>query len=92
MKKKIQSILHSVELRRASTFAVLAAAMMCFASAEGPSSAATITSALTTATTSMISDSMTMIGTLVPVVLPLLGASILVAYGIKFIKRIVGKA
>lgn len=54
--------------------------------------AATITTALTTAATTMISDSMSMIAAIVPIVLPLVGAGILIAYGVKFIKRITSKA
>ena len=40
----------------------------------------------------MVSDSMSMIAMLVPIVLPLVGAGLVVAYGIKTFKRVTAKA
>lgn len=71
---------------------VLSAATLALNAGAVDETTTTITTALTTATQQMITDSMAMIGTLVPIVVPLLGASIIVAYGIKFIKRITSKA
>lgn len=40
----------------------------------------------------MVTDCMSMIAILVPIVLPLLGASIVVAYGVKTFKKVTAKA
>lgn len=42
--------------------------------------------------TTMIADLLSFTATLVPVVLPLLGVSVIVAYGIKTFKKITAKA
>lgn len=54
------------------------------ASSFGP-----ISDAFKTGMTTMVTDTMGMIAALVPIVIPLLGASIAVAYAIKYIKKIV---
>lgn len=59
---------------------------------EGVSSISTITDTLTSSFSTMVSDCFTMIATLVPIVLPLLGASVVVAYGIKTFRKITAKA
>lgn len=48
--------------------------------------------AMSSSFTTMISDLMSFSATLVPIVLPLLGVSVIVAYGIKTFKKITAKA
>lgn len=62
---------------------------------DGAASAVTMSSfgeTMQSAFSTMISDLMSFTATLVPVVLPLLGVSIIVAYGIKTFKKITAKA
>ncbi|MEG1011567.1 MAG: hypothetical protein RSD27_01735 [Ruthenibacterium sp.] len=49
----------------------------------------TISDAFKSGMTTMVSDTMGMVAALVPVIIPLLGASIAVAYAIKYVKRII---
>lgn len=60
--------------------------------AEGSSTMQTLTEAMKGSFETMISDSMSMIAMLVPIVLPLVGAGLVVAYGIKTFKRVTAKA
>lgn len=60
--------------------------------AEGPSTMQTLTDAMKGSFETMVSDSMSMIAMLVPIVLPLVGAGLVVAYGIKTFKRVTAKA
>lgn len=55
---------------------------------EAPSSIASISTAFQSGMTSMVSDTMSMVAALVPVIVPLMGASIAIAYTIKFVKKI----
>lgn len=52
----------------------------------------TLTEAMKGSFETMVSDSMSMIAMLVPIVLPLVGAGLVVAYGIKTFKRVTAKA
>lgn len=61
-------------------------------SAEGASTVATLTEAMKGSFETMVTDCMSMIAILVPIVLPLLGASIVVAYGVKTFKKVTAKA
>lgn len=60
--------------------------------AEGSSTMQTLTDAMKGSFETMVSDSMSMIAMLVPIVLPLVGAGLVVAYGIKTFKRVTAKA
>lgn len=60
--------------------------------AEGASTVATLTDAMKGSFETMVTDCMSMVAILVPIVLPLLGASIVVAYGIKTFKKVTAKA
>lgn len=60
--------------------------------AEGSSTLQTLTEAMKGSFETMVSDSMSMIAMLVPIVLPLVGAGLVVAYGIKTFKRVTAKA
>lgn len=60
--------------------------------AEGSSTMLTLTEAMKGSFETMVSDSMSMIAMLVPIVLPLVGAGLVVAYGIKTFKRVTAKA
>ena len=60
--------------------------------AEGSSTMQTLTEAMKGSFETMVSDSMRMIAMLVPIVLPLVGAGLVVAYGIKTFKRVTAKA
>ena len=60
--------------------------------AEGSSTMQTLTEAMKGSFEPMVSDSMSMIAMLVPIVLPLVGAGLVVAYGIKTFKRVTAKA
>lgn len=60
--------------------------------AEGSSTMQTLTEAMKGSFETMVSDSMSMIAMLVPIVLPLVGAGLVVAYGVKTFKRVTAKA
>lgn len=60
--------------------------------AEGSSTMQTLTEAMKGSFETMVSDSMSMIAMLVPIVLPLVGAGLVMAYGIKTFKRVTAKA
>lgn len=60
--------------------------------AEGSSTMQTLTEAMKGSFETMVSDSMSMIAMLVPIVLPLVGAGLVVAYGIRTFKRVTAKA
>lgn len=60
--------------------------------AEGSSTMQILTEAMKGSFETMVSDSMSMIAMLVPIVLPLVGAGLVVAYGIKTFKRVTAKA
>ena len=60
--------------------------------AEGSSTMQTLTEAMKGSFETMVSDSMSMIAMLVPIVLPLVGAGLVVAYGIKTFKRVTAMA
>lgn len=60
--------------------------------AEGSSTMQTLTEAMKGSFETMVSDSMSMIAMLVPIILPLVGAGLVVAYGIKTFKRVTAKA
>lgn len=66
--------------------------MSMVAGAEGSSTMQTLTEAMKGSFETMVSDSMSMIVMLVPIVLPLIGAGLVVAYGIKTFKRVTAKA
>ena len=60
--------------------------------AEGSSTMQTLTEAMKGSFETMVSDSMSMIAMLVPIVLPLVGAGLVVAYGIKTFKSVTARA
>lgn len=66
--------------------------MSMVAGAEGSSTIQTLTEAMKGSFETMVSDSMSMIAMLVPIVLPLVGAGLVVAYGIKTFKKVTAKA
>lgn len=66
--------------------------MSMVAGAEGSSTMQNLTEAMKGSFETMVSDSMSMIAMLVPIVLPLVGAGLVVAYGIKTFKRVTAKA
>lgn len=66
--------------------------MSMVAGVEGSSTMQTLTEAMKGSFETMVSDSMSMIAMLVPIVLPLVGAGLVVAYGIKTFKKVTAKA
>lgn len=66
--------------------------LMSMVAGEGSSTMQTLTEAMKGSFETMVSDSMSMIAMLVPIVLPLVGAGLVVAYGIKTFKRVTAKA
>ena len=83
-------------MRKVFLFVLVVAFVLSFtvvAYASGSSSTMSdMTDVLTTSFTSMISEMMLSIAAILPVVLPLLGVSMLIAFGIRWFKKIVGKA
>lgn len=47
-----------------------------------------ITTAFSTGISTMVADTFTMLAAIVPIVLPLMGAAIAIAYCVKFIKKL----
>lgn len=70
--------------------AVPLSALSAFAVDESP--AFDLSATMTTAVSKIVSDLTSMIGAVVPIAVTLLGASIGIIYGIRFIKKIIGKA
>ena len=66
--------------------------MSMVAGVEGSSTMQTLTEAMKGSFETMVNDSMSMIAMLVPIVLPLVGAGLVVAYGIKTFKKVTAKA
>lgn len=66
--------------------------LMSMVAGEGSTAMTTLSEAMKGSFETMVSDSMSMIAMLVPIVLPLVGAGLVVAYGIKTFKRITAKA
>lgn len=66
--------------------------LMSMVAGEGSTTMTTLTEAMKGSFETMVSDSMSMIAMLVPIVLPLVGAGLVVAYGIKTFKRVTAKA
>ena len=52
----------------------------------------TIVEAMTTATTAIVNDCMDAIAALLPILFPVVGAGLTIAFVVKFVKRISGKA
>ncbi len=52
---------------------------------------ATVTGALTTGITTIASDAMSAVGSVVPVALPIMGAVVVVGIGIKVFKKVAGR-
>lgn len=52
----------------------------------------TIVEVLTTATTTVVNDCMDAIAAILPIIIPLVGAGLTIAFVVKFVKRISGKA
>lgn len=52
---------------------------------------ATVTGALTTGITTIASDAMNAVGSVVPVALPIMGAVVVVGIGIKVFKKVAGR-
>lgn len=67
---------------------VVAMSVSAFAAGETTSMVEVMTSSFTT----MISEMMAAIAAILPITLTLVGASLVVAFGIKWFKKIVGKA
>jgi hypothetical protein len=65
---------------------------MSMVAGEGSTAMTTLTESMKGSFETMVSDSMSMIAMLVPIVLPLVGAGLVVAYGIKTFKRVTAKA
>ena len=55
------------------------------------SSISTVTDALTTGITTIGSDVMSAVGSVIPVALPVMGAIVVVSIGIKVFKKVAGK-
>lgn len=66
--------------------------LMSMVAGEGSTAMTTLTESMKGSFETMVSDSMSMIAMLVPIVLPLVGAGLVVAYGIKTFKRVTAKA
>lgn len=69
----------------------MASASVAFSAAaagEGVATTSTIIDAFKTGAQTMVTDTMGAVAAIVPIAIPLLGVSILVAYVIKFIKRV----
>lgn len=66
--------------------------LMSMVAGEGATAMTTLTESMKGSFETMVSDSMSMIAMLVPIVMPLVGAGLVVAYGIKTFKRVTAKA
>ena len=66
--------------------------LMSMVAGEGSTAMTTLTESMKGSFETMVSDSMSMIAMLVPIVLPLVGAGLVVAYGIKTFKRVTANA
>lgn len=66
--------------------------LMSMVAGEGSTVMTTLIESMEGSFETMVSDSMSMIAMLVPIVLPLVGAGLVVAYGIKTFKRVTAKA
>ena len=66
--------------------------LMSMVAGEGSTAMTTLTESMKGSFETMVSDSMSMIAMLVPIVLRLVGAGLVVAYGIKTFKRVTAKA
>lgn len=66
--------------------------LMSMVAGEGSTAMTTLIESMKGSFETMVSDSMSMIAMLVPIVLPLVGAGLVVAYGIKTFKRVTAKA
>ena len=66
--------------------------LMSMVAGEGSTAMTTLTESMKGSFETMVSDSMSMIAMLVPIVLPLVGAGLVVAYGLKTFKRVTAKA
>lgn len=94
MLKRVRAILFSPRARAMALTLSVACLTAASAFAEDPvsgggASMASISTAFQAAMTTMVSDTFTMVAALVPIVVPLLGASIAVAYAIKYVKRLI---
>ena len=91
--KQLKSWFASRKVRMLSAAMMIASVLCVGAGAVDESStSASVVSALTGAAQQMVTDCMTMLAALLPIVLPLLGIGILIAYGVKYIKSITKKA
>ena len=89
MKDKLKSFLGGARVRVCVLMSALMALGMCSAlAAEGDIDIASI---MASAATSIVADTLNMVAVVLPILVTLLGASIAITYGIKFIKRITGK-
>ena len=57
-----------------------------------PTSVVSIGEALTTSLQTTITETMTMLSSLLPIALGLVGAGLVITFGLKFFKKITGKA
>ena len=71
---------------------VMTIAMGTVAFAADPVTPSSVTTVLTGSFQTMITDMMGVIAGILPIALPILGLSILIAFSIKWFKKIVGKA
>lgn len=76
-----------------TTFAMAACfSLMCCAGAVDESTAFDLAGTMTTSVTTIVNNLLSMITKVVPVTVTLLAAAIGINYGIRFIKRLIGKA
>lgn len=95
MKNLLQKVKSKIKSKRAGvmlTIMSLTALAMCVAAnAEGESASAGIQSAVTTALATTQSDAMTLIASVLPYALAIVGAVLVVTIGIRVFKKISGR-
>lgn len=93
MKNQFKEIFRRFEVKALVGASVVAPLMCVTAFAqEPPATELDLVAIMTTSATKIVGDLMEMIASVLPVTVTLLAASIGIAYGIKFIKKITSKA
>ena len=92
MKEKVKNFLASKKMKVAMICSAMASALAIGVSADDPVTSATISSTMQTAMQSTITETMNMLSAILPAAFGLVGAMIVVSFGIKLFKKVTGKA
>ena len=93
MKKKIKEFLSSKKMKVALILSAMVSVLSVSAFAEEPvSQTAAISTAMQSAMSTTVSETLSMISAILPTALSLVGAMLVVSLGIKAFKKITGKA